>query len=258
MDDVKKLWPKIRRLEEAKDAGGMGSVEQSPKVMLLPEAQYEFAAGYNSGEMTLTISQLPATGDEITITLDGLVYSATVKPLSLDGIDLLYAGNAKNIDLPDTGEPFFVSFMDLDEGRMLGMVVYDGEPTHTVGISYRTVTIHPINPKFLPEGVGGGLPVVDFTSVTIPPVDEGAAVMVEVPEAPESLIAELFSKTTPTVCKFKWSFYDDLLLPEVTLNKCGGAYPCWSGTFAIEGMLYGIMVAEGGIMVWHIHTLSNA
>lgn len=136
--------------------GGVGYTEGASPVVLVPKASYEFFGG----EGGIPITQLPKLGDKITLTLDGEVYTESVKEIYFAdlGANVPYIGNAVVLGGADTGENYFVMFGEM-EGELEAVPAIISEmgtsatTTHTMSLTLESATIHPIDPKYLPKTV---------------------------------------------------------------------------------------------------------
>lgn len=152
-----KLGANMAKSELAEN-GQIGYTETSAPVVVIPDGSYEFS----DGEYVVENTQCPKAGDPITLTLDGVVYSGAAKEINLDGLSVIYIGNAVLFG-EDTGENYMVGFIPA-EGSCAVYVIDEASnqtaATHTVELSFQTQTIHPIDPKYLP---GVCLPVVELS-----------------------------------------------------------------------------------------------
>ena len=105
---------------------------------------------YDIGTITLE------SGVEYWVTWDDAVY-ACVAYVSSNKVVL---GDENILWGESGGVPFFVTTL----GSSTSSIFTLENKEHTFCITQKTETIHPINPKYLPEGIGGGLPVIEISS----------------------------------------------------------------------------------------------
>lgn len=134
--------------------GQIGYTKFSAPIVLIPNGSYEFS----SGELGFPVSQLPKAGDTITLTLDGVVYTATARELYVEeaGVTFLLIGNTVVFGGVDTGEPFTLLFNSEDGTSfalffILAETGTESTTTHTVEVSIAAEIIHPIDPKYRPS-----------------------------------------------------------------------------------------------------------
>jgi hypothetical protein len=121
----------------------------------------------------------------------------------------------------DTGETFLV-FVGEDT------TIVDKNLGTSATISQETETIHPIDPKYLPSGSGGGLPVVELETV----IEIDAS---EPPELSESDIAKLNEVYNGGTKCFVVSFPVTGLpfTPSLVVTKASGdGIDCFAGVMA--------------------------
>ena len=150
MDEImgQALWGKVGRLEEAQAAGGSGYAETDKKV-IYPAKTLDFVQsdeiGY--GVVMLDAPLNFANGDTVIVKWDGTECRCLgyVYDGGFSGFGNLGASEGEG-----TGEPFAYESSD----GMAALIAF--EPgQHTVAIYTEAETIHPIDPKFLPEQVVG-------------------------------------------------------------------------------------------------------
>ena len=146
--DMQKIWSKVRRLEDVKEEGGIGYTE--PPKLLIPKGPVEFMET-DAGGMAILDHKIGL--------VIGAVYEIT-----------LFAENGTPVTLV-TGSAYQHELgvkADIDSNPELGLCDFSPEIAEEMGapatimlpsagtftVSVRTTeTIHPIDPKFLPEGV---------------------------------------------------------------------------------------------------------
>lgn len=143
---------------DLKANGQIGYTEYASPVVLVPEASYEFYDGMGGAP----IAQQPKAGDEITLTLDGEVYTESVKETYLAdlGGSLTYIGNAVLLGGADTGESYSIAFApNYDDGSVSAATSILAESgnnattTHTMSLTWAATTVHRIAEKYLPSTV---------------------------------------------------------------------------------------------------------
>lgn len=153
----------LAMLNSMKKNGAVGSVESGKKLITM-----ELTDGrYLDDTRTESVFEI---GKTYTITVDGVDY--TVKSLEGSAFDVdVMLGNLGVLGGTDTGEPFII-YEAFDNGDdnvwVLAAAVNNGATSITVSTPE---TVHTIDPKYLPEGIGGSesgsvvLPVLDLTKV---------------------------------------------------------------------------------------------
>jgi len=112
---------------------------------------------YNSAQIP---KLLPfAVGDSVRVTWNGVEYECTAFDASAatGQTGIVAVGNALAIGGADSGEPFAVATMPLQAITVIGSI-NNSSTTATVKIEHMVVKT--IDPKFIPEGVGGGEVIV--------------------------------------------------------------------------------------------------
>ena len=148
-------------------------------------------------ELTFKVGQqLP---NKIWVVLDGVTYEC-------EGVDngaAIRYGNLVSFGKENTGEPFALEFNKTSTNCYFG--IFDpnnpaeglDDREYTLGIYTQTETITPIDPKYLPSGGGGGLPVVELSTEIVNEAvltaDEGA------------MLTAAAGKRLPTVLRFPYA-----------------------------------------------------
>jgi hypothetical protein len=104
-------------------------------------------------------------GKNYTVTTDSGTYLTVCKKIIVDEQELIMLGNAVVWGMEDTGEPFIILLFYEDEQWLIGCIDFNCGTHMTVSTAE---TIHTIDPKFLPPSSGGGLPVVELTTLPTP------------------------------------------------------------------------------------------
>lgn len=112
-------------------------------------------------------------GDILTVNFDGTRYKTSV----IFNPEALAFGNLSLVNLgSDTGEPFIGMIQDVGETKMYTLMIpaeMDGQThKHMVSIHQIPVTVHPIDPKFLPYTL---FDVTDITADGVEPTEEQIA-----------------------------------------------------------------------------------
>ena len=145
---------------------GMGYSENA---VVLAECQ---TTGVLTGTPYLKIPAdvLLTVGEKYIVNLNGAEYSATAYDSSITE-ELAQVGTAVLLNDEanlNTGENIAFIIVGGEEGNFdelgYGGLAAPADGSTTLTISIRQETIHPIDPKFLPSGVGGGQFVVTFTA----------------------------------------------------------------------------------------------
>lgn len=150
---------------------GVGYVEKTqtailPETVVTPE-NHSTAFGVNGCFMLPELSV--ENGKEYKAVVDGETFDFTPDPV--DGKPFFYAGNGSLIGAfgyPDTGHPWLVVLYP-------SMGVYavsfadpaENEKSHTVAVYEVSETIHTIDPKYLPAGVGDNSVILDLNQLRL-------------------------------------------------------------------------------------------
>ena len=160
---------KIDRIDSKFMPEGYPSVERSTVALLdLGYDDCEFHSD-NNYEHTFArdlVGFVPVVGNTYTVTIDGVTFDAVCREYSDGYVGMQwYLGNGRMYSgAPDTGEPFCLMFPRNDYytyNVRLDTNVFGTNGFNSITISYTVETITPIDPKFLPEGVGGGIDAYD-------------------------------------------------------------------------------------------------
>ena len=121
--------------------GGVG-YSKAETIFPLTEISFNDDGAYNFDKAPFALT----TGNEYTVTYNGVEYKRVAFDLALFGITGVAVGNIALADFEefDTGEPFVIAYVD---GSMLFVSV---DTTATISVAYETIV--PIDPKYLPEG----------------------------------------------------------------------------------------------------------
>lgn len=182
----------------------LGVKTETTSKVLLEETEYAFdlmdedAGLYGSpiGNYELTDALLDKLS--CTVHFDGVAY-----PCKLKDYEGTYGfGNSAIVGVgEDTGEPF--GCVVYSNGAIL-CITLDPAEKHTIGITYKTETIHPIDPKFLPEAS-------QTVSIDLDKYDEIAAALI-------GLVAQGGGETTIADVGDFWNVLDKNLLCDVRLG----------------------------------------
>lgn len=172
-----------------------GDIKRSAPTVAIPKGSYEFF----NGEYGAPSTQFPKAGDLVTLTLDGVVYSEQAKESTRDDVTYIYIGNGAMVG-DDTGENYGAVYISSYEAWLVFLVDESNNQTtttHTVELSFKTQTIVPIDPKFLP---GVCLPVVEITTLptlgAVPLSDAENAKLNEMAEIGTPFFAKIFLEGT--------------------------------------------------------------
>lgn len=94
-------------------------------------------------------------GDVCKVIFDGVEYICTV---GSSGEGERYIGD---YDGNDEAIPFCFVIFDMQTQWRFSVYADNIEPSHSFALYVQTETIHPIDPKYLPSGSGGGLPKIE-------------------------------------------------------------------------------------------------
>lgn len=135
-------------VEELKREGGVGYTEQG-KVSISSEMSY--TGEVQNGNWETIVPFVSPTPAKIWVKLDGTEYEcdAVEKTLANGMVYTLYQGM-------EEGTPVFAVTILPTDPNSANFIVPAGASTHTIGIYTIDDVIHLINPKYLPEGFGGG------------------------------------------------------------------------------------------------------
>lgn len=142
--------------------GGVGYTEGS-KTEILPEQTVpvnEELGGY-------VLEFAPVAGKVYTVTVDGVEYKCEAKLSISQGSELVVLGNAIMYGEPGNGEPWYIAYVF--DYQLCAFGWTNGSDTDpTIAIYEGEETVHTIDPKYLPEMTGGGLPHVDVSFMKQP------------------------------------------------------------------------------------------
>ncbi len=103
-----------------------------------------------------------AVGKKYVVVWDGKEYICT----ATGDIEMTFLGVAMDEEGNPTGSEPFLFLLETDSTQgYVTIIARDTKEKHSFAIYEYTETIHPISDKYLPSGGGGGLPVVEITSV---------------------------------------------------------------------------------------------
>lgn len=105
-------------------------------------------------------SEALVEGESYTIKIASGVYTSVCKKIVQDGMVVFYVGSPKLIGGEDTGESFFFATIDAESAILALCADFNGGTTMTVSQETKT-----IDPKYLPAGSGGGLPVITIATI---------------------------------------------------------------------------------------------
>ena len=113
----------------------------------------EIALKYDSSKYTtLTLQGFPSfeVGDTVSIKVDGIGHSLEAFLESINGFDYIFIGDSSYELENKTGEYGWQVYVPPEEE----LILFRSSGIHTV--SWNVPKAYPIDPKFLPEGIGGG------------------------------------------------------------------------------------------------------
>ena len=150
MFGFEELSAKINRL---KRDGGVGYTT-GQKTVILPEQTVtvnEEIGGY-------VLDFAPVAGKVYTVTVDGVEYKCEAKSTTMEGAEIIVLGNGFMFGVQGNGEPWYIAYTAVYQMCAFGWEEYK-ETDPTISIYEGEETIHPIDPKYLPSGGGGGLKI---------------------------------------------------------------------------------------------------
>ena len=156
----------LAQLNKLKKSGGVG---YTTKEVLL-DGVFEWGETFS---IMTNITDIKV-GDTVKVTWDGVEYTCVAYEFDNgEGMMITAFGNTTMGGYgEDNGVPFVHVIMPNENGDLTGgFVPVSDDVTGSVSIKVSTEIVHTIDPKYLPSGVGGGLPVVDFETA---PTPEGA------------------------------------------------------------------------------------
>lgn len=127
--------------------------EEGSLIEVLPETTIDASGLYDDVVWYLDSVLQLEEGKTYEITFDGQKYTGVCKRGSFSAWELLYVGNFGLAGGEDTGEPVAIGTIH----EIATSAVYVAEATnHTVSMKANSVTIRPIDPKYLPEALQFG------------------------------------------------------------------------------------------------------
>ena len=153
--------------------------EETGLVEILPETTFAVA---DPLEVTLPVVRF-VVGEFYTVKWNGTEYNCKAFDLTEifnAPIQVIGLGNRSYIDpyFENTEEPFIITSAP-DENDCI-FAVHDGSTSVTMSIMGSGTVIHPLDPKFLPEGVGGEIPFFDLEEMGLPALTLAETVSVSV------------------------------------------------------------------------------
>lgn len=119
-------------------------------IELLFDQRVEFTEGMYSQSELLPIS----VGDVVKVTWDGVEYKCVALDASAIGATgALLVGNFPPLTGVDTGEPFAIAIIP---GQGMDILDTSEEGVSGANVKIEGIVAHTIDPKFLPDGIGGG------------------------------------------------------------------------------------------------------
>ena len=129
-----------------------------------------------------------SVGDSVKVTWNGAEYEC----IAFDGSAIGEAGSAAVGNLPsvtgvDTGEPFAIATVPVAGFT----VVFSLEEITEASVKIEGTVVKPLDPKFIPAGVGGGVVIVQDSAMAsgIAVVDSGATATMNAAEIAEAIFA---------------------------------------------------------------------
>ena len=107
-------------------------------------------------------------GDHVKVTFDGTVYECEAFKFDAGIPGAVFFGNPAAFDGEDNGAPFLAA-----TSADAGMTMFMGDPgTHSIKIE--KVVVQKLDPKYIPDGVGGGVVIVQDSAMAsgVMPVDQ--------------------------------------------------------------------------------------
>lgn len=161
MDMMTAIWAANKAKADIQESGGAGYTEPVTEILSTPELAEmmdNMTGFWGEGEGTVDWRKFEV-GKKYTIHFDDDRYDAEGKQLNEESGDAIvclgnkHLSNALNPELAfeDTGEDFLVIVGRMDD---IPFYVLDAKGRQSCKITSHE-TIHPIDPKFLPAGVGG-------------------------------------------------------------------------------------------------------
>lgn len=174
--DMKKLWPKVRRLEDAAEAGGMGRTTAKPPITYdgtrADERVFFLESTYvKVSDDILDFTDLKSLTANKSNGFSVVFDKADIQVMDAsEGTNVVYLALVKDADIV-LETPYCISCdfsVDAGDGEVLSMhgtyaldaEIFDDQGIDRGGYVSRIEfeeTIHPIDPKFLPEMGGGTL-----------------------------------------------------------------------------------------------------
>lgn len=152
MNKENALWSKVSRLEEARDSGGFGHAETTKKVILpTTKAVKFFDDGAYMVEGTFDI----VLGEKYTVEFGGEKFEGVA--VEMNEVSYVIDSGDKYSLLYFFGDAFNAVVVVLNSNEAIP------EGDYAIAVYQQTETIHPIDPKFLPDGVGGGKCILPIT-----------------------------------------------------------------------------------------------
>ena len=146
------------RVKETDEKGNPIAWEAAEDMPWAEVTATEIKAGSYDNNVPFT----PVLGEEYIVTYGENIYKCVAKTAMDSDLSFIYIGNAsiKNDSLENTGEPW-VYFCIMYNGSVVSGALWTDDTAADDTIFIRQSTIHPLAPKFLPEGVpyvenGGG------------------------------------------------------------------------------------------------------
>lgn len=186
-------------------------------------------------------------GKIYTVNWNGAVYQLECKAIPAElGFPGAYIGLAEWEWIEDV--PF--GFTYVEDENATALIAYPVVSEATCSISTETETIHPIDPKFLPAGVGGaGLPVVELTTKASL-AEEGAEVTLTAEEA--ALLDAAWEKKLPCVISTGVEGMTDVLMGTFIRHDDPSYFPSFEALFyhTFVGIL--IITVSKAISGWYM------
>lgn len=149
---------------------------ETAKTVVFPETVLTFGnvEGMNTGIVQLSDALPVSGGDTLSVVYDGTKYETAVIAFPGDGLgEGGYLAEFGNLSIAgmgnDTGEPFMAMYthQPVNAQFVLTVIATTADTSHTVTIYKETETIHPIDPKYLPEGVGDNSITLDLNQLRL-------------------------------------------------------------------------------------------
>lgn len=129
---------------------GVPYVEEGEAVDVLPETSVQFTDGEAMIETPISL----VIGETYTVNWNGVDYECVAQDASVIEEGVVCIGNGAPIGLSGNNEPFIIA--SIANAGVTAIMAVDGASEATFSVKYKKVTIHKIDPRCLPDNVGGG------------------------------------------------------------------------------------------------------